>query len=238
MSHNYYVAGYWSGRTEPDAQFAERGAEWFRELGRIDPALRRWYDFDERSRTAVEVLPTVDTLLAKFQRERGWGGGNRFNVWNGMDPPDGVITDFKSLWLAKGFPALCMLSLSGVREGLTRRLLHPETTERLLRELVRIWEPDWAVASTGDILSLYRDATGRIPKCITCGWMTYLRHPRQAIPPLPKPMRVEPVGETGSLVIVTPEPLDASNPAHEDLVLQAQRILGEAELLENPLYSR
>jgi len=238
MSHAYYVGCYWSGRTESDTQFAHRGAEWLCELGRIDPSLRRWYTFKTTPQDAVEVSPTVDTLLAKFERERSEGVGNYLAAWNGMYPPDVVLTHFKSFWMAKGFPALCMLRLYGEMGDVTTRLLHPEAMERLLRAMVRIWEPDWAVASTGDIISLYEDATGRHPECLTCGWMTYLRHPRQAIPPLPKPMRVEPVEEAGSLVVVTPEPLDASNPAHEDLVLQAQRILGEAELLENPLYSR
>ena len=39
----YYVSCNWSGRTEPDEQFAKRAADWFHELSRIDPLLQRWY---------------------------------------------------------------------------------------------------------------------------------------------------------------------------------------------------
>ena len=54
---------------------------------------------------------------------------------------------------------------------------------------------------------------------------------------MPAPVRVEPVEEKGSLILLTPERLDASNPAHVALGREVQRILTEAGLLKEPFNS-
>ncbi|MGZ3458133.1 MAG: Imm52 family immunity protein [Archangium sp.] len=69
------------------------------------------------------------------------------------------------------------------------------------------------------------------------GWMTYLARSRGEVPPLPEPVRVEPVDDKGSLLLLTRERLTASNPEHVALGLRVQELLLAKDLL-HPAISR
>ncbi|NMO22117.1 Imm52 family immunity protein, partial [Pyxidicoccus fallax] len=53
--------------------------------------------------------------------------------------------------------------------------------------------------------------------------------------PLPAPVRIEPVEDKGTLIILTPERFTASNPEHVALAARVHELLGGAGLL-HPLY--
>ncbi|HLL83109.1 MAG TPA: Imm52 family immunity protein, partial [Longimicrobium sp.] len=66
------------------------------------------------------------------------------------------------------------------------------------------------------------------------GWLMYFSREQGVVPPLPAPVRIEPVGDKGTLVILTPERLTAANPEHVELGRQVRRLLSKAGLLEDP----
>lgn len=61
--------------------------------------------------------------------------------------------------------------------------------------------------------------------------MTYLSRHLGRVPPLPAPVRIEPVEDKGSLVILTPERITASNPEHIALAECVRELLDRAGLL-------
>ena len=51
------------------------------------------------------------------------------------------------------------------------------------------------------------------------------------LPPLPDPVCTEPVGDKGTLVILTPERFTASNPEHVALAARVQELLEHSGML-------
>jgi hypothetical protein len=64
------------------------------------------------------------------------------------------------------------------------------------------------------------------------GWLMYFSHRRGELPPLPAPVRVEPVEDKGTLVILTPERFNGHDPAHVALADQVRGLLDRAGLLK------
>jgi Immunity protein 52 len=98
----------------------------------------------------------------------------------------------------------------------------------VMRAMVRAWEPDWAVATPRDFRD-HLSQTG-LPGTFV-GWLTYLSHQGGEVPPLPESVRVEPVEDKGTLIILTSERLSANNPEHLALGRRVQELLDERNLL-------
>jgi hypothetical protein len=97
------------------------------------------------------------------------------------------------------------------------------------------WEPDWAVAVSDD----FRDRLPLQSNADTfVGWLTYFSRQRGEMPALPEPVRIEPVEDKGTLVILGPEPLSAANPEHVALGLHVQQVLKERGLLNRIIERR
>jgi hypothetical protein len=99
----------------------------------------------------------------------------------------------------------------------------------VMRAMAVAWEPDWALA-TAD--GLWEQLSGGSRIGCFLGWMTYFSGERGEVPALPAPVRVEPVGDKGTLVILTPERLTSSNPEHVALAWRVQMLLEERGLLK------
>jgi hypothetical protein len=63
------------------------------------------------------------------------------------------------------------------------------------------------------------------------GWATYFSRRRGEVPPLPTPVRVEPVEDKGTLILLTPERFSTANPAHLELAHHVTETLSRAGLL-------
>ena len=100
--------------------------------------------------------------------------------------------------------------------------------KEVVRALVRAWTPDrCAVVSEDDPASRrLGEADGA---CL--GWLTYFSHAQARVPALPRPARVEPVDELGSLIILTPEPFSPGDPRHVELAERVRERLEKAGLL-------
>lgn len=91
------------------------------------------------------------------------------------------------------------------------------------------WEPDWAVAMS----EAYRAMDGRQGQAdIWLGWVTYLARHRGTVPPLPAPVRIEPVEDRGTLILLTPERFTVANPEHVALARRVRELLARAGLMQ------
>jgi len=63
------------------------------------------------------------------------------------------------------------------------------------------------------------------------GWVMYFSRLRGTVPLLPTPVRIKPVEDKGTLVIITPERFTASSPAHVALAARVHDLLDRAGLL-------
>jgi hypothetical protein len=66
---------------------------------------------------------------------------------------------------------------------------------------------------------------------IYLGWMTYLSCQRGRVPPLPAPVRTEPVVDRGTLILLTPERFTVANPEHVALARRVRALLEPTGLL-------
>ncbi len=73
---------------------------------------------------------------------------------------------------------------------------------------------------------------GHVPRSPYVGWVTYLARHRGTVPPLPAPVRIEPVEGKGTLIVLTPERFTASNPEHVALAERVRELLDRAGLLK------
>ena len=231
MNDTYHIDCCWSGRLESDEQLAQRAAAWFRELSQIDPLLGRWYLNAKTTAEAVEFHPTVEVLRDLFTSKAFKDEmGVSFVAWNGRDEPEHCYTNMMSSWSPGLFPAICTLIPARQEGAFTKRLLTVEALTRVLRAMVRVWEPDCGVATSREYLDCLEDSQRQVPE-VYCAWLTYLSARRGKVPPLPEPVRVEPVEDKGTLIVLTPERFTVDNPWHISLALEVQRTLGEAGLL-------
>ncbi len=92
------------------------------------------------------------------------------------------------------------------------------------------WDPDFAMATSAEMVDLVEK--GRFE--VRVGWLTYLSRRRGKLPPLPAPVRIEPVGTLGWLLVLSPEPMTASNPEHVAFTTRVRELLDRAGLIEIP----
>jgi hypothetical protein len=98
----------------------------------------------------------------------------------------------------------------------------------VVRAMALAWEPEWAIATSHE----HRDLLPQPPRAgAFVGWVMYFSRQRGTVPPLPSPVRVEPVEDRGTLVILTPERFTASNPEHVALAARVHELLDRAGLL-------
>jgi hypothetical protein len=67
---------------------------------------------------------------------------------------------------------------------------------------------------------------------IWLGWVTYLARHRGTVPPLPAPVRIEPVLDKGTLIVLTHERFTVANPEHVALARRVRELLARAGLMQ------
>jgi hypothetical protein len=128
-----------------------------------------------------------------------------------------------------GGPNSCLLNPtteSVVRE----RLLRVPVLAEVLTSMATAWDPDCAMVTSTEMLDLIE----KRKREVRVGWLTYLSRRLGTLPPLPAPVRIEPVGELGWLLILSPEPMTASNPEHVAFTARIRELLDRAGLIELP----
>jgi hypothetical protein len=239
MRENYYVGAYWGPRKETALECARRAELFFHMLARCDPGFTQWYRAGRgfpRELPGWPVRPEVKDLEELFLRNRlRTDIGKRviedmgFStiVWNAEKPMTRLHLRCGkySPWAGN----VCLLELA--REGALReRLLHAPVLAQVLTCMATAWDPDFAVATSSQMVDLVEKRKGEV----RVGWLTYLSRRLGQVPPLPAPVRIEPVGALGWLLLLSPEPMTASNPEHVALSSRVRELLDRAGLIQRP----
>ncbi|OJT23792.1 hypothetical protein BO221_17625 [Archangium sp. Cb G35] len=240
MQEDYYVGAYWGPRKETALECARRAELYFHMLARCDPSFAQWYrkgrgfprelpghplhpEMNELERLFLQGRPRTD--LGKNVIE---DLGFRITTWNTKQKFT-LLSLSCGKYSPWGGPNTCLLdpsSDSTVRE----RLLRAPVLAEVLTSMATAWEPDYAIASSTEMVRLVEQ--GR--REVRVGWLTYLSRRLGALPPLPAPVHVSPVGALGWLLVLSPEPMTANNPEHVAFTQRIRERLDRAGLIAIP----
>jgi hypothetical protein len=231
MEETYYAAAYWLARSESAEACAQRAERFFHFLSRCDPAWTHWYEpadsFEEaRQRRFTTDATNFQALYAR--KENGFNHHFSFGLWTGDNLQQTSSIDGRC-----GSPshlvASCCVLQPHHQGPVADRVLTASVMSSVLRAMVLSWEPEWAVATSHQ----HRERVVKgFPHAGTfVGWVMYFSRLRGTVPPLPAPVRIEPMEDKGTLVILTPERFTVANPEHLALAARVHELLDRARLL-------
>jgi hypothetical protein len=231
MIETYYAGSYWLARPESAEACARRAERFFHLLGRCDPAWTHWYEAADSFEEARKLRFTTDA--ANFQKlfaqkENRIGEGFTYHLWTGNSLEETSGVDGRCGFADLQLSSTCVLKPYDEGPIGERILTTPMMTE-VLRAMALAWDPEWGVASS----EAHREmAVKGFPYAGTfVGWVMYFSRLRGKVPPLPAPVRIEPVEDKGTLVTLTPERFTAANPEHVALAARVHELLDRAGLL-------
>jgi len=237
---SYYAGAYWGPRRESPEECARRAVTFLNLMAACDPLLAQWNKIPKprgKRRKTPLMPPELPTLTEAYRRgvNREPGGppiehlGLTVSAYN-----DGTGSDYASVSMRCGSyeqnssANACILSLPSKGENAERILKAPVLAE-VVRSMALAWEPDWAVAMSRTHREL-DDKEGEAD--VWLGWVTYLARHRGTVPPLPAPVRIEPVEDRGTLIILTLERFTVANPEHVALARRVRELLARAGLMQ------
>ncbi|WP_368668605.1 immunity 52 family protein [Myxococcus sp. AB025B] len=235
MNETYYAGAYWGPREELPEACARRMAVLLTKLRTVAPSFAQWFQTGKSRHDALlrPIEPNANELEALVRRGKDRVVkeiGFRIEAWNGVGDDHG----------ASSFRVTCGSYAARVKNACAFTLpsqgphADPVLTASVLAGLLRAsavaWAPDWGVA-TSHALGNLMDARS-LKGAPRIGWAMYLANHRGTVPPLPAPVRVEPVEDKGTLIILTPERFTASNPQHVALAEHVRELLDNAGLLK------
>jgi len=239
MIETYQLGAYWGPRQEDAGACAQRTAHMVRLLEPVDPLFARWFKCVKSSKESLQrPLDAELDGLRKYIQSRIMRDsvrvpmpdlGFRLHLWNGGSGGDDVWLKIGCGGYSEQVFNTCVLRTPD--EGpIGERVLTITFQVAVLRAIATAWDPDWGEA----LSTAHRDLVKDKSSDVLVGWVTYLSRKRGRVPPLPAPVRIEPVGELGTLVILTPERFTASNPEHLELAERVRERLDLAGLLQRP----
>jgi len=233
MQDDFYAGVYWSGRKESADECARRAEVFFRLLSQCDPTYARWFEQANSLKKALQLQfePTYETLLRFFKSRKYNEGafGVGFSAWTGhAEEGHGGSVRLSCGSAVTPPPNNCLLYLPDEGPGAERMLTASVLTE-MMRAMVLAWEPD----DGGVYSQAYQELRDEPVGPPQMGWLMYFSHGRGELPPLPAPVRVEPVEDKGTLIILTPERFNGHDPAHVALADQVRALLDRSGLLKD-----
>ncbi|WNG23612.1 hypothetical protein F0U62_05900 [Cystobacter fuscus] len=240
MHEWYYVGGYWGPRKETALECARRAELFFHMLARCDSTFTQWYRGGRgapRSLPGHPVRPEVVEWEQLFLRGRLRTDVSKkvieeFGfveyVWNAKTK-ERTRVEFSCGAYSHGAVNTCLLRPPEVGP-LRERILSAPLLAEVLTSLATAWDPDFAIAGSNEMVRLVQKRKGEV----RVGWLTYLSRRLGTVPPLPAPVRIEPVGTLGWLLVLSPEPMSASNPEHVAFTSRVRELLDRAGLIRRP----
>jgi len=238
VAEKYYAGVYWRGRKESAEECARRAERYLRLVAPLDSTWSHWFgkaDTLEESLASL-LVPTASAFEALFAlKKHRLLEGYFLGLWNGEHRgadsqfSDATMTHFSCGHASRFTPNVCVLEPPIPEDSrVGERVVTASTMTQALRAMALAWEPDRGVVMS----ETYRDTfmPDKLPPVLV-GWVTYLSRRRGTVPPLPAPVRVEPVEDLGTLITLTPERFTVDNPAHVELASQVRQILDQAGLL-------
>ncbi|TQF11728.1 hypothetical protein FJV41_32750 [Myxococcus llanfairpwllgwyngyllgogerychwyrndrobwllllantysiliogogogochensis] len=236
---SYYAGAYWGPRKETPEECARRTADFLNFLEGCDPFLAEWYKPAKSLKEARKhpLMPPDSATLTELFRagvNRADAGGIierlGFSFWFDNGGPDGDVAELRIHCgsYSDAVPNSCVMTLP--RKGQhAERLLTVQVLTEVVRGMVPSWGPDWAFATS---YAYYQEHRKAASDPFSLGWVTYLSDRLGSVPPLPAPVRVESVGDKGTLIVLTPERFTASNQDHVALADRVRELLDRAGMLK------
>ncbi|RKG70739.1 hypothetical protein D7V80_04030 [Corallococcus sp. CA054B] len=231
MTDDYYVGAYWLGRSEDAESCATRASNLFDALGRLEPEWRRWHEAGRTFKDASARTFSTDraNFMKLFARKKNrLGDAFRYWLWAGTHPDETSLVD-GYCGSADDVPTSMCLVSPPRRGDMAERVLSAPLLREVLRSVVRCWEPTWSVVASREYRDKVSPSSGDAGTFV--GWMTYFSRQWGEVPPLPAPVRVEPVDDLGTLVLLTEERFTVTNPEHVRLATEVHQVLDAAGLL-------
>jgi hypothetical protein len=233
LRETYYAGAYWGARQEPPEECGRRAEILLTQLSTLDPSLAQWFKRGNSRRQALEHRVGLDgyTLAKMFRRgkDRVFAElGFRISLWNGASTDEDACGAYVTCGChSERVCNVCLFHLPSQGPNAERVLTAP-LLAKFVRAMAVAWEPEWAIATS----SAHRELVSEEGVAGTfAGWVIYHARRRGPVPPLPTPVRVEPVEDKGSLIVLTPERFTASNPEHLSLAERVRALLDDAGLL-------
>ena len=231
MTETYYAGCYWLPRQEPAEACAQRAEAFFQRLGPSEPTWNRWHETGSSFEKARKLQVSTDVTAFKkmFQRKKNRIGNDEFLfwLWAGEHPKETTAVSAACGSSDPWSRPACVLHPPH-HGGAAERILTASVMADVVRAMALAWDPECGVATS----DLHRDTAWQRPDVGTfTGWVTYFSRQRGTVPPLPAPVRIEPVEDKGTLIILTPERFTATNPEHVALAARVQELLDRAGLL-------
>jgi hypothetical protein len=230
MADSYYAGSYWLARQETAEACAQRAERFFRLLERCDPSWKCWTDAAAAETVqSTLVSPDASVFARMFETEdcRQGTDGFDFYLFSGDTVATASSVNVTCGSSTSAYPQACVLRLPDAGIVAARVLTAPVMTG-VLRAMAVAWEPEWAVMTC----NAHREMTsGKGDAGTFVGWGMYFSWRRGTVPPLPSPIRVEPVEDKGTLIILTPERFSAFNEEHAALADRVHALLKKAGLL-------
>jgi hypothetical protein len=231
---SYYAGAYWGPRKESPKECARRAEVFLSAMANVDPSFSRWFEQGRSRKDALSrpIEPTgvvLEKLIHRGRDRQFEDLGYSVWAWNGVcvDHEDSGL-NFSCGAYSEAVSNVCVCSLP-TRGPNAERVLSVPVLTGLLRSMVLAWEPDIALATS----SMLRDkVTSKGSAKTFMGWIMYFPRSRGTVPPLPAPVRIEPMEDKGMLVILTPDLLTVSNPEHVELAQRVHGLLDRAGLLK------
>jgi hypothetical protein len=237
MIETYYIGAYWGARREDAEACARRMAASVELLKPVDPLFASWFKGSKSLKQSLaRPLELELSSLQKYiqrnlmrddRRQPMEDLGFRVSLWNGHQGGNHAFLSIGCGGYWEQVSNRCVLTPPDEGPGSERVLTTPVQVESL-RALATAWEPDWGVGMS----RAHRDIIKEKCPGVLVGWVTYLSRRLGRVPPLPAPVRIEPVEDKGTLIILTPERFTASNPEHVALAERVRELLDRAGLLK------
>ncbi|WNG60424.1 hypothetical protein F0U59_41225 [Archangium gephyra] len=231
---SYYAGAYWGPRKEPLEECARRAEVFLAAMANVDPSFFRWFQQGRSRKDALNhpiepTRPALEKLIRRGRDRQFEDLGYSVWAWNGVcvDYEDSGF-NFKCGAYSDVVCNVCVCNLP-TRGPNSERVLTVPVLTGLVRSMVLAWEPDSAIATS----SMLREKV--TPTSIAgtfVGWLMYFSRSRGTVPPLPTPVRIEPVEDKGTLIVLTPELLTVANPEHVELAQRVHKLLDRAGLLK------
>lgn len=239
MSEAYWMGVYWGSRQETAEVCAGRAATFFRLLSECHPDYARWYEQASSPQRALRLSfePTPERFMRFFELEKYQilDDGFSFSAWTGHEQQErGGMVMFHCGSDAEVAPNSVRLHFPKEALG-SERMLTASLLSRVMKAMVMAWEPEWAIATSDDLWKQFSNG-GRLGTFV--GWVTYFSNQRGGLPELPTSVRVEPVDDKGTLILLTPDRLTASRPEHVLLVQRIHSLLDARGLLRGIIEDR
>ena len=240
MYEDYYVGAYWGPRQEAALECARRAELFFHMMARCDATFAQWY---RGGRGASRHLPGHPVHpIAREWEQLFLRGRNRkdldktvienlgfsAHVWNAKR--DRTRIELHCGEYSPSGPGNVCLIEPPAEGPLRARLLNASVLAEILTSVATTWDPDFAMASSNEMVRLIE----KRKREVRVGWLTYLSRRLGTLPPLPAPVRIEPVGTLGWLLILSPEPMRANHPEHVAFTARVRELLDRAGLIERP----